>query len=153
MKTVICYYSSHHGNTKKVLDAIAGKDPDIDLINISGKEAVDLKMYDRIGIASGIYYSDFAKPVYTFVDDKLPGGKSVFLIYTSGMGKSGKFTEHIKDAVMKKGCSVIGEFGCEGFDTFGPLRLVGGVKKGHPNEDDLQNAVKFYKELDKTAIG
>ena len=27
MKTAIVYYSKHHGNTKKLLDAIAGADP------------------------------------------------------------------------------------------------------------------------------
>ena len=33
-KTAIVYYSQHHGNTKKVLDAIAGYDNDIMLTEI-----------------------------------------------------------------------------------------------------------------------
>ena len=42
-KTAIVYYSQHHGNTKKVLDAIAGYDNDVTLIDVTQKhEAADL---------------------------------------------------------------------------------------------------------------
>ena len=34
MKTAICYYSRHHGNTRKVLDAMAGEGG-VDLIAVS----------------------------------------------------------------------------------------------------------------------
>ena len=35
-------------------------------------------------------------------------------------------------------------YSCLAYDTFGPFKLVGGINKGRPNEDDLQNAVEFY---------
>ena len=42
---------------------------------------------------------------------------------------------------------VIGKFGCKGYDTFGPFKLVGGIAKGHPDEEDIKNAVEFVKGL------
>ena len=54
MTTAIVYYSKHHGNTKKVLDAISENDP-VTLIDITKAQNVDFTGYDQIGIASGIY--------------------------------------------------------------------------------------------------
>ena len=51
MKTAILYYSEHHGNTKKLLDAIAAKN-DVDLIDVTKQGSADLAGYDRIGLAS-----------------------------------------------------------------------------------------------------
>ena len=65
MKTVIAYYSKHHGNTKKLLDAIAAA-AEIDLIDVTVTKRTDLSVYDRIGFASGIYYGAFAKQIQTF---------------------------------------------------------------------------------------
>ena len=36
---------------------------------------------------------------------------------------------------------------CKGYDTFGPFKLVGGIAKGHPDEEDMKNAVDFVKGL------
>lgn len=58
MKTAICYYSRHHGNTLKVLEAMT-EGTGIDLIDVTGRVAVHLEDYDCIGLASGIYYSKF----------------------------------------------------------------------------------------------
>ena len=51
MSTAIVYYSQHHGNTKKLLDAIRESDPDIKLIDTTKTKVEDLSPYDRIGIA------------------------------------------------------------------------------------------------------
>ena len=58
MKTAIVYASTHHGNTKKLLDAIAAA-YEVDLIDAVKIPEKDLNRYDRIGFASGIYYSKF----------------------------------------------------------------------------------------------
>ena len=44
---------------------------------------------------------------------------------------------------------IVGEFSCKGFDTFGPFKLIGGISKGHPDKNDLDNAKAFFKELEK----
>ena len=73
MSTAIVYYSQHHGNTKKLLDAIAAKH-EVTLINVMESPATDLSAFDRIGLASGIYYSTFAKQLLKFATDNLPEG-------------------------------------------------------------------------------
>ena len=41
----------------------------------------------------------------------------------------------------------LGEFGCRGYDTFGPFKLMGGIARGRPNEADLAAARAFYRDL------
>lgn len=48
MKTAIVYYSKHHGNTKKLLDAIAAADPSAMPIDVTASPAADLSEYDRM---------------------------------------------------------------------------------------------------------
>ena len=68
------------------------------------------------------------------------------LICTYGGSANYKSIEQILD---KKHASVDGKFGCKGYDTFGPFKLVGGIAKGHPDDKDIQNAVEFVKDLKK----
>lgn len=42
---------------------------------------------------------------------------------------------------------MLGEFSCKGYDTFGPFKLIGGIAKGHPDTQDLENARKFYRKI------
>ena len=62
-------------------------------------------------------------------------------------GAKGNGAKALAQIAGKKGCPVLGEFGCKGYDTFGPFKLVGGIAKGHPDERDLENARKFYREI------
>ena len=47
----------------------------------------------------------------------------------------------------KDGSKLIGEYSCQGYNTFGPFKLVGGTAKGHPTEDEIAGAVRFYETL------
>ena len=145
MKTAVVYYSRHHGNTKKVLDAIAQR-YDLTLIDAAEAASANLEEYDIIGFASGIYYSKFHKSVLEFAEKNLPEGKNVFFIYTYGSERSG-YTASITKVVGLKNANILGEYGCLGFNTFGPFKLIGGIAKGHPNTDDLDGAVKFFETL------
>lgn len=147
MKTAIIYYSQHHGNTKQVLDAIRNASADdITLFNVLESAAIDLNAYDRIGFASGIYYSKFQKQLLEFAKANTPMGKDVFFIYTYGAEKQG-YTKSIRQALAGKNVSILGEFGCLGFNTFGPFKLIGGIAKNHPDRTDLENAIAFYDHL------
>ena len=86
IKTAIVYYSKHHGNTKKLLDAIAAEH-EVTLIDVTAQPPADLTGYDRIGFASGIYYSSFAKQILAYAGEHLPEGKDVFYLYTHGAPK------------------------------------------------------------------
>ena len=85
LHTAIVYYSKHHGNTKKLLDAIA-RENDVTLIDVTEKPDADLSTFDRIGLASGIYYSSFAKQLLAFADAHLPENKEVFWLITRTCG-------------------------------------------------------------------
>lgn len=149
MKTAIIYYSKHHGNTKKLLDAIKKSSSDeIQLIDVTVSKSVDLSSYDMIGFASGIYYSKFEKRVLAFAKEHLPKGKNVFFIYTYGAEKKG-YNKAIRDVVADKNANILGEYGCFGFNTFGPFKLIGGMAKNHPNADEINEAIKFYNNLQK----
>ena len=60
MKTAIIYASPHHGNTKKLIDAIATKH-EVTLIDATQTKDQDLSDYDLIGYASGIYFQKYHK--------------------------------------------------------------------------------------------
>jgi len=145
MKVAIAYYSQHHGNTKKLLDAIKELG-DIKLINVVECEAADLSDYDIIGFASGIYYGKFSKTVIEFAKNNLPNKKRVFLIHTYG-SKRKKYTEKMKQIIAEKSCQLLGTYGCRGFDTFGPFKLIGGIAKRHPDENDVMGAKEFFRKI------
>ena len=145
MKTAVCYYSRHHGNTLKVLEAMA-QEGEMDLIDVTTRQLVRLEEYDCIGFASGIYGFEMQKAVVEFARQYLPAGKPVFFVYTFG-GARGTGAKALAAIAKEKGCPVLGEFGCKGYDTFGPFKLVGGLAKGHPDQKDLAAARAFYRRL------
>ena len=145
-KAVILYYSIHHGNTKKVLEAVCEK-LSVDLVRIPAQEPVNLDGYDLVGFASGIYMSEFGKPMQRFVEERGDlSGKTCFTLYTCG-APSGEFAGAFERLLREKGANVIGGWHCRGFDTFGPFKLVGGIAKGHPNEADFAGGVAFVEKL------
>ena len=144
MKSIIVYASVHHGNTKKIVDAIAEK-YGIETLDALETKEKDLSEYDLIGFASGIYAGSFHKSVIEFAKNNLPDGKKIFYIMTSAMGKD--FSKSIASAVEGKNANVLGAFSCHGYNTFGPFKLLGGTSKGHPDEQDIRNALEFYGNL------
>lgn len=149
MKTAIIYYSKHHENTKQLLDAIQKSSSDeITLIDVTTTSSANLEAYDLIGFASGIYYSKFEKRVLQFAKNYTPNGKDVFLLYTYGAEKAG-YTKAIREALSGSNANILGEYGCFGFNTFGPFKLIGGIAKNHPNNTEIRNAISFYKNLYK----
>ena len=143
MRKAIVYTSVHHGNTEKLVKRIA-EECQVDLIDAIKQMNADLDDYDMIGFASGIYYSKFHQSILKFSEENLSADKKVFLICTYGGSANFKSIEQI---LNKKHASVVGKFGCKGYDTFGSFKLVGGIAKGHPDEEDMKNAVDFVKGL------
>lgn len=101
MSTAIVYYSKHHENTKKLVDAIKEAHPDIKTIDITENRVVDLSQYTRIGIASGIYYEKFNKDLTDYVREQLPHAKKVFGLFTYG-NYSSRYTKEIRSIAEKK---------------------------------------------------
>lgn len=149
MKVAIAYCSWHHGNTKKLLDAIKNS-YDVTLINARQCKQADLSDYDVIGFASGIYYGNFDRAVIEFAKRNLPSNKPVFLIHTYGV--KWNYTKEMKQIIAQKSCRLLGVYGCRGYDTFGPLKLIGGIAKGHPNEKDVADAVEFFRRIVEQSV-
>lgn len=145
MKAAIVFASVHKYNTYKVVEEISNKE-NVDLIDSLFSMKTDLKEYDLVGIASGIYYGRFHKLLLRYISKYLPDGKDVFLLCTCGGKPSYKAIEKI---LKKKNCTIKGTYYCKGYDTFGPFKLFGGIAKGHPDEKDLAGAVEFYREMVK----
>ena len=147
MKAVIVYASTHHGNTRKLLEAIAERN-DVDLVDVIANAKYDLSRYDRIGIASGIAFGKYYPQMLKFLEDNLPEGKDVFFIHTAGDPREGH-ADSAKSIATRRSCRCLGVYYCKGFDTFGPFKLIGGINKHHPDEDEIKQAVRFYEGLGK----
>jgi flavodoxin len=146
MKTIVLCTSVHHGNTKKVAAAIA-KAMNAEVMDFKKADKDLLLGYDQIGFGSGIFFKKHHKDVFSFVDS-LPKvtGKKAFVFSTSGTGTD-EFNEPLKLALKEKNFEISGSFACEGYDTWGPFKLVGGIAKGKPDEEDLENAAAFARSL------
>lgn len=116
MKTAIVYYSQHHGNTKKLVEAIAHR-YEVTLINVVENNSADLTGYDCIGFASGIYFSSFAKQVLTFAEKYLPENKNVFFMNTCGFHSPVLYFDAIRKIAKVKRCRELGSYQCLGYDT------------------------------------
>ncbi len=148
MKTLIIYASIHHGNTEKIGKAMA-KTLNAEIINVNDVNINNLQNYDLIGFGSGIYGGKFHKNMLDLIE-KLPSvdNKRTFIFSTSSMEKK-RYNSSIEEKLKEKGFEVIGSFTCKGYDTFGPFKLVGGIGKGRPNEEDIKKAVDFAKGIAK----
>lgn len=142
MKTVIIYASRHHNNTEKLVKAIS-EAYSVDIIN-ADECSGELSEYDCIGFAGGIAFGRFYDSVQRAAEKYMTAGKRVFFLYTCGMN-SRDFSKKLKETAKERGCEVCGSFGCVGYNTYGPFKLIGGINRNRPNEQDIAEAVKFFE--------
>lgn len=147
MKVAIAYSSTHHGNTKKLLDAIAEKH-EVTLIDVTKKQEYELNDYDFIGFASGIYGFGIAKEIISFASINLPDHKNVFYIFTSAIVKELKLKE-LGDLFRTRDANFLGSYHAYGHITWGPFALGGGSRKGHPTKKEIAGAVRFFEKITK----
>jgi len=145
-KAILFYYSIHHENTKTIAEAVE-KATGARIVRIPAKESFDLSEYDLVGFASGVYMSEFGKPIREFAEG-LEGlnGKTCFTLYTCG-APAGEFDGGFVNLLQKRGAKIVGRHHCRGFDTFGPFKLVGGIAKGHPTAEEIDAAAAFVSGL------
>jgi len=136
-------------NTEKVAQTIASN-LGAEIKTLEQADPNSLSGYDLVGFGSGVYFGKLGKNLLDFAD-KLPqvAGKKAFIFSTSGRtGKAAaKFHASLKEKLLSKSFSVVGEFNCAGFDTFGALRILGGINKGRPNDEDFKQAEAFAQSL------
>lgn len=144
-KIAIVYASIHHKNTEKLVRGMADG-LTIELIDIIKNGSVDLSSYDIVGFASGIYAARVHKSLQKFLEESSDLPKKTFVICTSGVGK-GSFAKKFGEKLTNRGFEVLGTYECKGFDTFGPFKLIGGLGKGRPNQEDIEKGRKFLQEI------
>ena len=151
MKTLIIYASTHHGNTKKVAEAMAAS-IGADLTDILKDGSPDIGGYDLVGLASGVYFHTFHKRIQRFaMETVIQPGQKVFLANTCGVGYR-DYGKKLRRALEQRGAAVLGSFQCRGYDTYAILVKLGGIAKGRPSEEDLANAAAFARRIrDKAA--
>lgn len=149
MKSIIIYDSHHHENTKKLVSKIA-EIYAVETADARKNTAINLNEYDLIGFASGIDFGKFYPSVINAAKT-LPAEKYVYALYTCGMDNK-KYGEEICDIAKSKNCKFLGKYGCKGYDTYGPWKLVGGINKNHPNNAELAETLHFYKAIYAAAM-
>ena len=158
MKCLIVVYSYHHNNTQKIAEVFK-KVLDAQVKSPQQTNPEELQNYDLVGFGSGIDSGKNYRELLDFAD-KLPQvtNKKAFVFSTSGMpiGISGqqrleeytsKCHTTLKEILQSKGYTIIGEFGCAGFNTNKFLKYFGGINKGRPNAEDIKNAEEFALKL------
>ena len=149
MKSLIICVSVSNGSTRRVADRMA----EVLGAEVVEPEAADVEKlgdYDLVGFGSGIYAMAVHPRLWELVR-RLPGGDGVrvFTFFTSGGRELPMlgYSHRIRRELDAKGFTVLDSFSCRGLDTFGPLRLIGGLNKGRPNQGDLERAGAFAARL------
>lgn len=123
------------------------------LCDLTSKLREDPEEFDLLGFGSGIYYRKHHRALLDFVDElpEMPD-KKAFVFSTSGFRKVpliNPLHKHLKEKLKEKKVELLDEFSCRGYDTYGPLKLIGGMWEGHPDESDLKQAKKFAQKIKK----
>ena len=154
MKVLLICVSVEHGNTRKVMGAMAEVlgasiiEPE-DITNIQ-----NLHDYDLIGFGAGIYYGFHHKRLRRFINHIPPGqSQKAFLVTTNGITNNLYMKllniniYALKSKLERIGFEIIDDFSCGGISDWAFFKLVGGINKGRPNASDLSDARKFAQDL------
>ncbi len=152
---VIVCTSVHHGNTRRVAEAMAAAsggrvlEPGDEALRAAGG-------CDLLGLGSGIFFSHHHKSLLAFAK-ALDAGRNrpAFIFSTCGSGYDPArhfprdYHGTVRRILCDRGFRVEGEFACRGYDTYAPWRIFGGFARGHPDANDLQDARAFILGLDR----
>ncbi len=153
VNSVIVCTSVHHGNTHVVAEAMASATGG--WVLRPGDEAHEaIHNADVAGFGSGIFFGSHHRDLLQFAGSLNPvQGCGAFLFSTSGTGHriprliGVDYHRKLRRILQRKGYTIVGEFDCRGFDTYGPWGRLGGIAKGHPNNTDLKRAFRFAHDL------
>jgi flavodoxin len=149
MNQLLVCASRSHGNTAKVAHAMAAV-LGASVVDVSEFDPRRIGEYDLVGFGSGIYAVSFDSELRRLVGSLPPARNTdAFIFATSGFGRINErpFRRPLAAMLEGAGYQVIDSFCCRGLDTWLPLRIVGGINKGHPDDADLARARDFAKRL------
>jgi len=126
------------------------------LVSYHHKSTADvLQEYGLIGFGSGIYDAKHHQSMLELANRLTPvADKQAFIFSTSAIiTKSKVASDHsaLRDILESKGYTIADEFSCRGFNTNSFLKYFGGMNKGRPNAQDLEDARAFALHLQQNA--
>jgi flavodoxin len=147
IKTLIICESVHHGNTMKVAREI-GEVLNAKIIKPSDFNEGIIDDYGLIGFGSGIYGGMHHKNLIDLAEKLEPQNDKKAFIFSTSSIRMAAMHKTLKDVLLRKGFNIIGGFLCKGFSDYSFLKfLAGGINKGRPNKQDLQQAKDFAKKM------
>ncbi len=145
MKALIIYYSMYNGHTKIIAQSMA-EVIGAELINAEELNDIDALKYDLIGFGSGVYNQSM-HPVLSEIIEKINlKDKNVFVFSTSAAGIE-MYNKNVISLLSAKGAVLNGSFACKGYYSNNLLKIIGGINKGRPNDNDIKNANDFAKKI------
>jgi len=136
MTEVSVLVDSRGGNTRKVADAIA-EELGIKAENVTTSPLNDAKI---LFLGSGTYGGKPGEAMLKFTGSGNFSGRKVAIFGTSASLAGGqKMITAMTDILMQKGATILGSYHCKGRFFL--------VNWGHPNDEDLNNAKKFAREM------
>jgi hypothetical protein len=109
---------------------------------------LDASQFALVGLGSGIYFYRHHRDLRRLVARWSNVPPKSFVFSTAGIPSLASWWHgSLVRLLRRRGSVVIGEFSCPGFDTFGPLWLIGGLHRGRPNEADFARATAFVTKL------
>ena len=149
-KIAIVYVSTHHGNTKKVVEAMS-EERACDLYPADRAKDVDFSEYDVVGFASGVYFQSLSPAIIQLAKDiELDARQRTFIVYTAGIDFK-NYAASVERILREKAGTYVGRYACRGYDTWGPFGLFGGIGRKHPTDKELLKAREFIKALHGSA--
>lgn len=147
---LLVLYSYHHRNTEKIAKVISGV-LGAQIVAPGNVDPGELSAYALIGFGSGIYDAKHHEAVLDLAQ-RLPRvtDKRAFIFSTSAIITTTKVSgDHsaLRGILESKGYTIVDEFSCKGFNTNSFLKFLGGMNKGRPNAEDLNNARAFALNL------
>lgn len=137
MKSAIIY-ATKTGHSRKIAKAIA-KEFNIDAYNIKSNPI--LYKIDNLFIIGGIYGGKSSTDLLNYVKTISKDNVKLAIILTSSASKIAKQKE-LRELLLHNGIHVYDkEFTCQGKFLF--------IGIGHPNQNDIQNAIDFVKIINK----
>ena len=140
------YYFSQTGHTKKVAETMAKT------FRSQGHQVHDFSIHkagmgeairgDLIGIGTPTFESHAPTPVMDFVDSLPSLENRKAFVFATGGGAPGRVFFDLKEALRKKGASVVGEFWARG-EIHHPAPCIKGKMPARPNEGDFERTKEF----------
>lgn len=148
MRSIVIYTSTKYGNTKKVAIAMAEEiGADLHCLDDVHQKDPELDDYNLIALGTGIKFLRYEPNLRDYVPRNNFKDRNVFLFMSCGSGWDWIHDNIVKQTLLQQGANLLGQFTCLGFAGSFPLSIVGGINRGHPNQNDIEQARYFARRM------